>query len=151
MHHAAAEDISDVYAFEQERKFSHPLRIKDLYHRFVSEHLTDARPDWDNMSEEVHYLDESAAEYADWELSRAEKGPHSSLQSAAPSSFEDCRKLCESEENCLQFRYTRSTCSMSGKITHGKPVKKGEEDESDFNRAMSGWIVERVKGVGRSP
>ena len=149
LHHTGAQDISDIYAFEQERKFSYPLRIKDLYHRFVSSHLTDTRLDWDNLSDGAHYLNGSAHKYEDWEIKRATHGPLSPLEMAAPGSFEDCQKLCESQKNCIQFRYMRATCSLAGKIAHGKPVKKRNGDDvdnsnGDFERPMSGWILSRV-------
>lgn len=37
MHHASAEEVSEIYAFEKERNFSHPMRIKDMYHRFIKD------------------------------------------------------------------------------------------------------------------
>ncbi|KAK2591474.1 hypothetical protein QQS21_010820 [Conoideocrella luteorostrata] len=142
MHHAVAEEISDLYAFERERKFSKPLRIKDLYHRFMSPHLIDARPDWDNLSEDVYYLNTSIAQYEEWEVNRAKKDGLSNEEAEAYKSFDDCKTACLSLENCFQFRFQNNICGMAHKFKHGKPTKKGDDDSK---RYMSGWNTKKIK------
>ncbi|KHN99174.1 uncharacterized protein MAM_02872 [Metarhizium album ARSEF 1941] len=142
MHHVVAEEISDLYAFEKGRKFSKMLRIKDLYHEFVSPELVEARADWDNLSEDVFYLNKTQAKYEDWELDLAKTKNLSELEAEAHKSFDDCQKACLSMARCFQFRYQNSICGISFKIKHGKPVKKGDDDSK---RYMSWWNVERIK------
>ncbi|OAQ73253.1 glycosyltransferase family 31 protein [Pochonia chlamydosporia 170] len=142
MHHAAAEDISDIYAFEKERKFQKMLRIKDLYHKFMGPELVEARPDWDNLSEDVYYLNKTRAAYEDWELGRAKNDDLSAEEAEAYKSFDDCKKACLSMDNCFQFRYQNSICAVAHKFMHGKPVKKGDDDSK---RYMSGWNVKKIK------
>lgn len=142
MHHVVAEDISDLYAFEKERKFKKMLRIKDLYHKFMSPELVEARPDWDNLSEDVNYLNSTRAEYDEWDLAKAKTDNLSDAEADAYKSFDDCKKACLSMANCFQFRYQNSICGISHKIKHGKPAKKGNDDSK---RYMSGWNVENIK------
>ncbi|EFZ01365.2 glycosyltransferase family 31 protein [Metarhizium robertsii ARSEF 23] len=142
MHHVVAEDISDLYAFEKERKFKKMLRIKDLYHKFMSPELVEARPDWDNLSEDVYYLNSTRAEYDEWDLAKAKTENLSDAEADAYKSFDDCKKACLSMTNCFQFRYQNSICGISHKIKHGKPAKKGNDDSK---RYMSGWNVENIK------
>ncbi|KAG6041953.1 hypothetical protein E4U41_000068 [Claviceps citrina] len=142
MHHVVAEEISDLYALEKERKFAKPLRIKDLYHKFMGPHLVASRADWDNLSDDVFYLNASIANYQDWELERAKKDGLSDEEAVAYKSFDDCKTACLSLDNCLQFRYQNHICATSDKIRHGKPTKT---DKDDSKRYMSGWNVEKIK------
>lgn len=142
MHHVVAQDISDLYAFEKERKFAQPLRIKDLYHKFMEPHLLEDRADWDNLSDDTVYLNTSMAKYDEWEINRAKKDGLSNEEAQAHKSFEDCKKACQSIDDCLQFRYQNYICRTSRKLKHGKPSAKENEE---FKRFLSGWNVERIK------
>lgn len=142
MHHAAAEDISDLFAFEKERKFKKMLRIKDLYHKFMGPQLVEARPDWDNLAEDVYYLNNATTTYEDWEINRARFGDLTEEEAAAHKSFDDCKKACLSLDNCFQFRYQNGICGIAHKFKHGKPIAKGDDDSK---RYMSGWNVEKIK------
>lgn len=142
MHHAAAQDISDIYAFERERKFSAPLRIKDLYHQFVRPEMTDTRPDWDNMAEDIFFLNTTAAKYEEWELDRAKKDGLTDLELMAHRSFADCKRVCQAQNKCLQFRFRKGICSLSHKFRHGNPVKR---EKDDFYRSTSGWDMTKIK------
>ncbi|KAG8427638.1 hypothetical protein J3459_006518 [Metarhizium acridum] len=92
MHHVGAEDISDLYAFEKERKFKKMLRFKDLYHKFMSPELVEARPDWDNLSEDVYYLNSTRAEYDEWELTKAKTENLSDAEADAYKSSTTARR-----------------------------------------------------------
>lgn len=142
MHHVVAEEISDLYALEQERKFAHPLRIKDLYHKFLAPHLAEARPDWDNMSQDVTYLNASIAKYDEGQVNRAKKDGLSDEEAEAYKSFDHCKKACFSLDNCFQFRFQNNICGLSHTIKHGKPTKKGD---NDAERYMSGWNIKKIK------
>lgn len=104
--------------------------------------LVEARPDWDNLSEDVYYLNKTRAAYEDWELGRAKNDDLSAEEAEAYKSFDDCKKACLSMDNCFQFRYQNSICAVAHKFMHGKPVKKGDDDSK---RYMSGWNVKKIK------
>ncbi|KAJ6441810.1 glycosyltransferase family 31 protein [Purpureocillium lavendulum] len=142
MHHAGAQEVSDIYAFEKGRNFSDPLRIKDLYHEFVEDQLVVSRNDWNNLSDDVFYLNRSASSYSDWELGRAKKGDLSALEAAAHRSFDDCRKACDGDQTCLQYRFWNGICSFSKTIKHGSPTKLESEA---WWRYKSGWNIKRIK------
>ncbi|POR31724.1 Uncharacterized protein TPAR_08046, partial [Tolypocladium paradoxum] len=142
MHHASAQEVSEIYAFEQERNFSYPMRIKDLYHRFVEDRLRATRDDWDNLSDNVFYLNSSASNYADWELKRAKQENLSALEMAAHQSFDDCRRACQSLDKCFQYRFRNGICAISHTIKHGNPTKKEKEERWAYR---SGWNVKRIQ------
>lgn len=141
LHHVVAEEISDLYALDKERKFARPLRIKELYHKFLAPHLVDARPDWDNLSDDVLYLNTSIAKYDEHLVNRAKKDGLSDKEAVAYKSFDDCRNACLSLDNCFQFRFQNNICSLSYKIRHGRPTQK---DDDDSKRYMSGWNVKKI-------
>ncbi|KAM4059198.1 glycosyltransferase family 31 protein [Hirsutella rhossiliensis] len=142
MHHAGAEEVSELYAFEKERDFSYPMRIKDLYHRFVKDQLMARRDDWDNLSDNVFYLNSSAYEYLDWEKKKAKTENLSALEMLAHESFDDCRRACHSLPECLQFRFYHGICAISHTIKHGHPTK---QEPYQHWRFMSGWNVKRIE------
>ncbi|KAG6148041.1 hypothetical protein E4U46_000078 [Claviceps purpurea] len=154
MHHVSAEEISELYAFEKERNFEHPLRIKDLYHKFVGSTLKASRPDWDNLSDDVFYLNETLADYAEHELKRAKKDDLNDEEAVAWRSFDDCRNACLSRDDCFQFRYQNHLCAVGHKLRHGNPTKT---DKDDSKRYMSGWNMAKIsdwikkKGECESP
>lgn len=141
MHHVGAEEVSDLYAFEQERNFSNPMRIKDLYHRFVKDNLMAKREDWDNLSGNVHYLNSSSFDYSADELAKAKTEDLSALELLAHQSFDDCRRACNSLQECFQFRFWHGICAISHSIKHGHPTK--QEPEAHW-RSLSGWNVKRI-------
>lgn len=142
MHHVGPEQISDLYAFEVERKYAEPLRIKDIYYRYFAPHLLDTRPDWDNFSEDVYYLNSSAADYKAFELKRTKKIGMSALEIVAHQSYSNCKETCYSLGKCFQFRFRNGICSISHKLKHGKPVKRRE---SESERSMSGWNMKKIQ------
>ncbi|KAG6001578.1 hypothetical protein E4U54_001043 [Claviceps lovelessii] len=141
MHHVSAEEVSELYAFEKERNFTQPLRIKDLFHKFVGSTLTESRSDWDNLSDNVYLLNTSMADYGDNELGRAKKDGLSDLEAVAWRSFDDCKKACLSLDNCFQFRYQNYICAISHRILHGRPSRP---EKDDSKRYMSGWNLEKI-------
>ncbi|KAK4061140.1 uncharacterized protein Triagg1_10479 [Trichoderma aggressivum f. europaeum] len=103
MHHVGREGLSGLYGFERKRNFTFPMRIKDLYHEFVAPQLAPIRPDWDNMSDDVLYLNTSSAIFdVDRQLSKAKTQDLSGLEKTAHLSFEKCRAACQADKECLQ-------------------------------------------------
>ncbi|UKZ77311.1 hypothetical protein TrVFT333_005031 [Trichoderma virens FT-333] len=142
MHHVGSEELSDLYAFERERNFAFPMRIRDLYHQFVAPQLEPLRPDWDNTSSDVLYLNTSSAIYDDEQLSKAKTQHLSHLEEMAHDSFESCRAACQADKDCLQYRFHQGICGFGMRITHGHP--KPREDDA-LNRWMSGWDIDKIQ------
>ncbi|KYK55337.1 glycosyltransferase family 31 protein [Drechmeria coniospora] len=142
MHHVSAQEVSELWALEKERNFSAPLRIKDLYHEFVEEQLVPTRDAWDNMSDDVFYLNRSASDYSEYELSMAKEGRLSKLEQHAHQSFEDCRRVCKSIRSCLQYRFWNGICSTSKALKHGVPTKVEKEKWWEYR---SGWDMTRIQ------
>ncbi|KAH6606752.1 glycosyltransferase family 31 [Trichoderma cornu-damae] len=142
MHHVGSEELSDLYAFERERNFAFPMRIKDLYHKFVAPQLAPIRPDWDNLSDDVLYLNESSNMHDGNQLRKAKKQGLSPLEKMAHSSFDGCRQACEADKACLQYRFHRGICGFSWRIKHGHPRPK---EGHTLDRWMSGWDVGKIQ------
>lgn len=142
MHHVGSEEVSELYAFDQEKTFSAPVRIRDLYYRFVEPRLAPSRTNWDNLSDDTFYLNSTAMQYQDWELARAKKEGLTEVEQKAHLSFIDCGKACQENQSCLQYRFHQGICAFSSKIKHGHPTKKEEKDE---DRWLSGWNVDRIR------
>ncbi|KAL7941612.1 glycosyltransferase family 31 protein [Trichoderma barbatum] len=142
MHHVGSEELSELYAFERGRNFAFPLRIKDLYHQFVAPQLAPIRPDWDNMSEDILYLNASLNVYDEEQLSKAYTQNLSHLEKMAHLSFDNCRAACQADKECLQYRFHQGICGFGMRIIHGRP--KPREDDV-LKRWVSGWDVDKIQ------
>ncbi|KAF4584423.1 glycosyltransferase family 31 protein [Ophiocordyceps camponoti-floridani] len=145
MHHLQPEEVSDLWAWERERAFAHPLRIRDVFHRFVEDKLLAFREDWDNMSDSAHYLNASAYSYSDSELESAKSDNLSALELVAHRSFDDCRRACQSLDKCMQYHFRNGICSIGHSIRHGKPVQPEKEEHKAQWQHRSGWMVKRIQ------
>ena len=144
MHHIGAEEVSEFEAFEQEREFSYPMRIKDIFHKFVEPQLIERRDNWDNGADDEYLLDLNAPEFADWEKDRAKKEGLTDTEKTAFKSWENCRDACKEKHDCLQFNFHNQICKIGRKIQLGAPVK-GQDDENARWRYRSGWNLERIE------
>ncbi|KAI2601780.1 glycosyltransferase family 31 protein [Hypoxylon sp. NC1633] len=134
--------------FYESRKEKHlAMRFQDIYKEFVASKLLARRYDWDNVSEDVLYLDPDNANhhYEQWQKNRAKK-LNKQLQVAfvemnAHKSFEDCRTLCYATENCFQFSYNNGICAYHKSFRLGKPTKISDKEEENW---ISGWNVEKI-------
>lgn len=148
MHHISSEELSDLDAFERSRGFKQPVRVHEIYDRFVKSKLTAAsndRDEWDNMSEDRIYLNATAKKYDDWlvDRTRQKKGEKmTELEEVAHHDFESCKKACESVHDCYQYLYYDGTCRTTWKWKHGKPVKKIKPTD-DFYK--SGWDLTKIQ------
>lgn len=152
MHHMNAEEISSFW--EYERDFFQPrdkvrslttqrtLLLKDIYTRYFAPKMQASREDWDNLSDDVLYIDrDSGRKWDAFELERAKKGPMSQVERKAHKSFEDCRAMCEAVESCFQFLYHDGLCASSLSFKLGKPNRS---EQSPAKRWKSGWIVPKI-------
>lgn len=131
-----------MWAFEKQRLFAGPVRIRDLYRKFVAPRLEATRDDWDNLSDDFFYLNTSASAYSEWELERVKPGELTKREAVAHRSFDDCRRACQSDKSCMQYRFWNGICSVSRSIRHGKPAKKEEDKWWEYR---SGWMVDRIQ------
>ncbi|KAK9414523.1 hypothetical protein SUNI508_11096 [Seiridium unicorne] len=148
MHHMNSEEISSFWEFEkqfyegQEPGTNRTLLLKDIYKHFVEPKLEARRDDWDNLSEDMYFLDPNAKEYESWQLGRTKMGGISDAEKNAHKSFDDCAKMCNEVDECFQFRFQDGICSYQRGFLLGKP-RRSEDDES--KRWMSGWAVDKIK------
>lgn len=99
------------------------------------------RDDWDNLSDSVLYLDNSASDYTKSKLRDAKEGL-SVLELAAHRSFDDCRRACQSVEECFQYRFRNGICAISHSIKHGMSAKPEQEEWLQYR---SGWNLKRIQ------
>ena len=142
MHHIGAEEVSDFDAFEQERNFSRPILIKDIYHKFIEGNLQRFREDWDNQSDDDVYLDPAQGEYEEWEVERVKTDDLSENEKVAHLSFDNCRKQCFEKDECLQFMYHNGICKTSNSIRYGAPTEHKDEPRDQY---LSGWCVKKIE------
>lgn len=142
MHHVGSEELSDLHAFERERNFAFPMRIKDLYHQFVAPQLAPIRPNWDNMSDDVFYLNVSSKLHDDEQLKKAKTKDLSHIEKMAHLSFDSCQAACQADKECLQYRFHHGICGFGRKIIHGHPKPK---EDHILDRWMSGWDVDKIQ------
>ena len=144
-----SEEVSTFWDYEH-RRFGpskkkgkpQPVLIKDIYHEFFASKLVETRDDWDNLSDDVMYLDPKARAYEDWELGRAKKDGLNEAEKAAHLSPQHCRAACESLDDCYAYRFQNGICATSWAFKLGKPVKRpGEEAQ----RYFSGWDVKKIQ------
>ena len=130
------------YEFERERSFGGPMRVKDVYHRFVESHIKDHQQDWDNLSEDTWYMDTTPGKHNEDEIERAKTENLSALEEKAHLSIEDCRMACRYAVDCMQWQFRNGICKTAQSIKHGHPTKPSENQDE---RSTSGWNVERVR------
>lgn len=126
------------------------LRFLDIYHEFVAPKLAPRRDDWDNLSQDVLYLDPAKKQqqqhYPSWQEARAKKTNNniqvSAVEKNAHRSFEDCARLCDATNDCFQFSYHDGACAYHRSFRLGKPAKKSDRGEQQWT---SGWNVERIR------
>ncbi|KAI1106407.1 glycosyltransferase family 31 protein [Jackrogersella minutella] len=125
------------------------LRFKDIYHKFVAPKLITRRDDWDNLSEDVVYLDPHHGErFPPWQRKKdrtmklMQQIHVLAVELDAYKSFDHCRKLCESLGHCFQFSYHAGACVYNKSFKFGKPAMKANKDE---NKMISGWNVKRIE------
>ncbi|OTA57989.1 glycosyltransferase family 31 protein [Hypoxylon sp. EC38] len=114
-HHIPPAEYSRFYRFEQNWNMENTFRLRhrDVFQSYVLPQLSSERVDWDNLSD----IDESTA-----------------------NSFDDCRKICKSQPDCMQFSFSEQSCKTSTALKLGHQVP-GDSAE----RVNSGWMMEKVK------
>ncbi|OTA98813.1 glycosyltransferase family 31 protein [Hypoxylon sp. CI-4A] len=102
MHHMNAEEISNVWQFEQTRKTDRVLLIKDLYEGLIRPKMQVVRENWDNLSDDVCYLnpDPDAQARAESQFRDRQKNNNemNDVEKEAWKSWESCAKVCDSQD-----------------------------------------------------
>ncbi|KAL4982511.1 hypothetical protein BDW68DRAFT_195266 [Aspergillus falconensis] len=121
-HHVDATEIKAIWDVEQEiiaagdkHEVPPPLLHFDVFNRLVYPRLAGRIDDWDNFSD----------------------GEEKTLNTAGDEEFEICKRYCEDDAQCVQFRVTPRKCTLSHSITLG-----WEADESI--NSTSGWMMGRI-------
>ncbi|KAF7547104.1 hypothetical protein G7Z17_g7949 [Cylindrodendrum hubeiense] len=134
MHHMNSEEVSQVWDYEQNRKSTGFVQIKDMYEAFFAPHLVDRRDEWDNLSDDVCYIapDETAQnEASDHQKSRQkDEKEKNAYERVAHLSPEHCSKVCVAD----------------GLRISQEDYDKMENDSEKFALAQSRYD-ERVKDV----
>ncbi|KAI1340001.1 hypothetical protein F5Y15DRAFT_381091 [Xylariaceae sp. FL0016] len=148
MHHMNPEELSSFWNFET-RFYDHQtprpppnraILFQDIYREFLTAKLQPTREDWDNLSEDVYYIDTDAKNDG-WPVYRVKKDHLTAAEKNAHKSFEDCQKMCDRVSDCFQFRYHENICAYHRGFLLGNPRKR-EADEG--KRWRSGWNLDRI-------
>jgi hypothetical protein len=120
-HHVGAHDIKSIWDLEQEwiANEQGPLLHFDVFSHLVYPFLTTRIDGWDNLSHGKE------------------------TECTADEGFEDCKRLCEEDDQCMQFRVTPKKCTLSSSITLGLRADPSEN-------SISGWMMERISQVKAS-
>ncbi|KAI1130230.1 glycosyltransferase family 31 protein [Nemania abortiva] len=159
-HHMNAEEITDLWQFEQtwyrRNPSGAPLRFRDIFNNLVRHRLRTERTGWDNMAIGKEYSDEALAK-----LSQNDIDNLSLVEQNAHTSFEMCQATCQQQPRCIQFSFVPGKCSVSDELrlghaadtqcleysnAAGKCVKEAATTGKEDDIVRSGWIMDRVPG-----
>ncbi|KIW63107.1 hypothetical protein PV04_09983 [Phialophora macrospora] len=153
-HHAHSYEVEALWQFEQEwiRKTwddddpgAVPYLFKDVFEDFVMPHISEKKKDWNNGSGDKTFTEPKEGhvkEDADWDWKNDEEKQKmwddlSELEKGSVESADRCRKVCDSDNECVQFSWHPGTCKLSHSIKMGRPVDAKEE-------YISGWMLDRI-------
>ncbi|ORY55106.1 uncharacterized protein BCR38DRAFT_357312 [Pseudomassariella vexata] len=114
-HHLSPADIDHFSAFERRWNRMNPdvlMRHADVFRQYILPRIVPEHADWDNLSEHDHGFS---------------------------NSLDDCRRICELEDDCVQFSRSGRTCKTSSVLRLGH-----ERSETAVERVTSGWLMDRV-------
>ncbi|KAI0025309.1 hypothetical protein F4780DRAFT_426800 [Xylariomycetidae sp. FL0641] len=144
MHHLNSEEMSSFFDFEREffeyKAPRSPIVFKDIYEHFVAEHLLERREDWDNISDEVFFLDPEA-DHEYWMVERAKRTGLNAVEAKAHKSFDQCQTMCVKTKECFQFSYRQSVCSYRKGFLLGSPSDWQTDEDK---RMTSGWDIKKI-------
>ncbi|KAK9381958.1 uncharacterized protein V2V93DRAFT_366060 [Kockiozyma suomiensis] len=128
-HHLDPVETQQLYDFEGLFGPNEPILYRDVYRHFVMPHLHAGRKaNWDNGSDGPKFY------------SSMEKDA-SNPQETAYKSHRDCRKKCDSEPFCLQFKYKPDCCILSNIIRLGESHYEGGDSFS------SEWNIGKIRAM----
>ncbi|KAI1466100.1 glycosyltransferase family 31 protein [Daldinia caldariorum] len=143
MHHMNAEEISNVWQFEQTRKTDRVLLIRDLYDGLIRPKMQVSRENWDNLSDDVCYLnpDPDAQQRADGHLrDRQKKGEEmNDIEKEAWKSWENCAKVCESQDIPDEGRVIRGITTREEELSTTNDTEVAEDSSPSDAAAREAW------------
>jgi hypothetical protein len=151
MHHVDSEEMSLFWEFEIKRYLEsssssnnvapRPVLLRDMYVEYMLPRLSDTRDDWNNVSEDLIYLNRTPRE--DEAEHVVPVGKQNVFERVAHESPDACRTACENTQDCFQYSYFyEGKCVLGRSFKIGYPTKHEEELAK---RQTSGWMVDRIK------
>jgi len=148
MHHMNIEEVSSFWEYETHRYAQElnsppePTRIRDIYYKFLAPKLVPLRHDWNNLSDDVNFVDPTVRRDKTHEVKRTKTENLDSFEKKAHRSWEKCREACEHADDCFQYVFRDGICGMSKSFKLGKP----EKEELDLKlRWTSGWDLGKIQ------
>jgi hypothetical protein len=92
----------------------------DIFAHFVEPQLREERDGWDNYSPDEQW---------------------NGIDMSSNLTYEDCKRTCEEDGDCLQFAFRTGSCKTSVYIRAGWKVPDGEKN------IKSGWLLDRTKAI----
>ena len=109
---------------------------KDIYYRFVHDNLQPILEDWSNLSSDMTYTPDPDPERKFHGLKWTEL---TDIERASAESPDNCRKLCESENDCIQWEHHDRECKTS------RSIKLGGMKRSEGNvKWVSGFRFNKI-------
>ncbi|MCJ1234400.1 hypothetical protein MMC14_002361 [Varicellaria rhodocarpa] len=141
MHHLTAQEVSQVWNFEQERRakgITKPLLFLDIFNHFVKPSLLPLREDWNNLSFDIEYTP-PPADQPDKSYAGQKWIDLSPVQRSSPDSPDNCKKACEADDNCYQWMHHDRECDIGHSVKLG-----GSKNAEGGKKWVSGWMFERI-------
>ena len=108
---------------------------KDVFYHFVKHAFIPVRSDWSNLSNGQRYRTDPELDFngRKWsELSEVER--------ASAESAENCKVLCEAQDDCFQWEHHDQECKLGRSFTLG-----GSKAPADNKPFTSGWKLSKIE------
>ncbi|KAL9104070.1 MAG: hypothetical protein Q9187_008945 [Circinaria calcarea] len=161
MHHLTAQEVSQVWNFEQERKakgitvglpnspppnpFTHtlfvqrPLLFVDIFNHFVKPTLQPLRSDWNNLSTDIIYTP-PPADKPDTKYNGQTWAELTDIQRSSPDSPESCKTACDADKDCYQWMHMDRSCGIGRSFKMG-----GSKNMEQGRKYVSGWKFGKIE------
>ncbi|MCJ1320087.1 hypothetical protein MMC15_005424 [Xylographa vitiligo] len=141
MHHMTAQEVSQVWNFEQERKaqgITTPILFMEIFNHFVKPSLLSTRTDWTNLSDDITYTPPSPEDPERSYNGRtwAELGL---VERASPETADNCKKACDADNDCFQWQHHDQECALHHSI------RMGESKRATQSSWISGWKMDKIE------
>lgn len=134
-HHMSKEDIEMVWGFQKNWTSKHgweePYLIKNAFAEFVSPHLAERKDDWDNFSQDTK-IDKPPKADTEGSDDNKEWLKHGEDIRKSVESPDNCRRVCELAEDCVQWKYMRKGTSKK------REVREEEKEDEEKGEAREG-------------
>ena len=155
MHHMTAQEVSQVWNYQQERKrqgikvthatftsrnsdpdfpLQEPMLWKDVFYHFVKDAFVGSRHDWSNLSNGQRYKPDPELDFNGRKWHELPKIERASAESPA-----NCQKLCDSQDDCYQWEHHDEECKLGHAFTLGGT--RAPENGKPF---VSGWKLAKI-------